>query len=73
MSETYRESIERAISKAAPRTPTTIESGRSVLMSRSTWETAGDFARTARRTMLDGYSEADAVAAHWWAYDPELA
>ncbi|MCH7748853.1 MAG: cobaltochelatase subunit CobN [Acidobacteria bacterium] len=29
-------------------------------MSRSTWETAGDFARTARRTMLDGYSEADA-------------
>ena len=60
--------IERSIAQATASTPRTIDDAFNVLLYRLNVSAASDFRRTARRLTADGYSEADSVAADWWAY-----
>ncbi len=67
--QTYIEGIEHSIRNADPATtPHTIQDGYNILRYRLDEHAAQDFARTARRLNNHGFTEADSVAAHWWAY-----
>ncbi len=66
---TWQEGIDRSIANAGSDTPTSLEDGYNILRIRIDERAAQDFTFTVRKLMtVNGYSEADAIAAYWWAY-----